>query len=130
MNAHGVALYNDMALTIAYVQALNVERANRWHNGDFNNWSALEWCGALCGEAGELANVAKKIRRLETDAAGNAWSDRPLDIDALDEQFASECADVFLYLTLCASRRGINLATAVREKFNSKSEQMGFPERL
>lgn len=121
---------DDMEMCIAFVQAINVERANRWHGGDFREWSVLEWAGALCGEAGELANVAKKIRRVETGAAGNAWSDRPLEMEQLEKQFAGECADVFLYLTLCASRMGVNLASAVREKFNAKSAQMGFPERL
>ena len=120
----------DMTLTIAYVQAVNTERADRWHNGDMTEWSTLEWCGALCGEAGELANVAKKMRRVETSAAGNAWSEHPLDEMALQAEYESELADTFLYLLLCASRRGINLATAVRKKFNAKSEQMGFPERL
>lgn len=121
---------DDMELRIAHIQAVNVERAQRWHNGNFHEWSGLEWAGALCGEAGEAANVCKKLRRVETGAAGNAWSDRPLEYDQLVRELEGECADVFLYLTLLASRYGINLASAIRQKFNSKSEQMGFPERL
>lgn len=123
-------LSNAMRLTIAEVQAVSVERSNEWHDGDFRQWSGLEWAGAMCGEAGEVANVCKKLRRLETGAAGNAWSERPLERDALIEALAGECADTFLYLTLVASRYGINLAMAVRDKFNSKSEAMGFPQRL
>lgn len=117
-------------VTIRDIQTINRERANRWHGGDFREWSGLEWAGALCGEAGEAANVCKKLRRIETGAAGNAWSDRPLDAAQLVVELAGECADVFLYLTLLASRYGIDLEAAVVKKFNVKSEQMGFPERL
>ena len=117
-------------LTIAAVQAASVERSNRWHNGSFHEWTILEWAGAMCGEAGEVANVCKKLRRLETGAAGTAWSERPLDREQLVEQLAGECADTFLYLVLVAARYGINLAAAVRTKYNTKSEEMGFPERL
>lgn len=117
-------------VSIRDVQTINRERANRWHGGNFKNWSGLEWAGALCGEAGEAANVCKKLRRVETDAAGNAWSDRPLSGSALRTALAGECADTFLYLCLLASRYDIDLAQAVRTKFNSKSEEMGFPERL
>ena len=125
-----VLLTSSTDLTISYVQAVNIERANRWHGGNFREWSALEWAGAMCGEAGEAANVAKKLRRIETGAAGNAWSDRPLDADGLIFAMKKECADTFLYLTLLASRCGINLAAAVREVFNKKSDEMGFPERI
>lgn len=121
---------NALWLTISEVQAINLERANRWHNGDFREWSVLEWSGALCGEAGELANVCKKLRRIETGAAGNAWSDRPLDGEALKVQAEKEAADTFLYLCLTSSRVGFNLSRAVQQVFNMKSEEMGFPERL
>lgn len=121
---------DPMGLTIAQVQAVNIERADRWHSGNFRVWSGLEWAGAMCGEAGEVANVCKKLRRLETGTSGNAWSERPLQHDALIAALGGECADTFLYLTLVASRYGLNLALAVRDKFNVKSEEMGFPERL
>ena len=117
-------------ITIRRVQRVNRERANRWHSGDFTNWSGLEWAGALCGEAGEAANVAKKLRRIELSLDGNAKSDRPLDRNELVGQLAGECADVFLYLCLLASRYEIDLDNAITRKFNSKSEQMGFPERI
>lgn len=117
-------------MNIAHIQLVNQQRANRWHGGDMNNWSGLEWAGAMCGEAGEAANVAKKMRRVELALHGNAKSDHPLKYDDLTRELAGECADVFLYLCLLASRYGIDLERAVIEKFNKKSEQMGFPERL
>jgi len=117
-------------LTISMIQRVDVERANRWHGGDFRNWSGLEWAGALCGEAGEAANVAKKLKRVESEIDGNAWSERPLVPDELVAKLAGECADTFLYLCLLAARYDIDLESAVREKFNAKSAELGYPERL
>lgn len=119
-------------ISISDIQAINVERANRWHGGNFHQWSGLEWAGAMCGEAGEAANFAKKLRRYELELEGNQFSDnRPMGGCAgLIAGLAHECADTFLYLTLLAARYDIDLATAVRDRFNAKSEEMGFPERL
>lgn len=117
-------------MNIRTIQKTNESRANRWHGGDFKGWTGLEWAGALCGEAGEAANVAKKLRRVEQEIDGNAHSERPLVPSDLVQQLAGECADTFLYLCLLASRYGIDLEEAVVRKFNSKSREMGFPERL
>lgn len=114
---------------IQEVQRLSVQRANRWHGGDFRQWSGLEWAGAMCGEAGEAANVAKKLRRVELAIDGNAASERPLVPEELREKLANECADVFLYLVLLAARYDIDLTSAIVRTFNAKSIEMGFPER-
>lgn len=112
------------------LQALNVDRANLWHGGDFRNWTGLEWAGALCGEAGEAANVAKKLRRVELGIAGNAWSERPLEVADLRGKLAGEIADTLLYLCLLASYYGIDVQQVTADKFNAKSEEMGFPQRI
>lgn len=117
-------------MDIRYIQDVNRQRANRWHGGNFKEWSGLEWAGALCGEAGEAANVAKKLKRVESNYAGNAHSEHPLVPEELKAAMASEVADTFLYLALLASRYEIDLETAIVTKFNKKSEEMGFPERL
>lgn len=115
---------------IGYVQQISVSRANRWHGGDFRQWSGLEWAGAMCGEAGEAANVAKKLRRVELEIDGNAASERALVPSELVEKLGRECADVFLYLVLLAARYDIDLTAAIVETFNAKSREMGFPELL
>ena len=117
-------------MNIREIQEINTRRAQRWHNGNFKEWSGLEWAGALCGEAGEAANVAKKLKRLESKISGNAFSERPLEANQLVKALRGECADVFLYLCLLAARYDIDLENAIIEKFNSKSIEMGFPERL
>lgn len=114
-------------MTLRRVQRINANRCDRWHVNGVQSWSGLEWAGAMCGEAGEAANIAKKLRRLEMQLRGN-------DVDKghgfLVAALAEECADVILYCALLATHYGIDLETAVRNKFNKKSVEQNFPERL
>lgn len=86
------------------------------------DWSALEWAGAMCGEAGEAANLAKKIKRFETNT--NTAKD-PATIEECRSLLAGEIADVIIYADLLAAREGIELGPCVREKFNEVSRRMG-----
>lgn len=124
-------------LSLQELQSTNLDRCQKWHSNGITDWSALEWAGAMCGEAGEAANVAKKMKRIESGAFGNAHSDHVIGTDTPDDEYdllieelGNECADTLLYMCLLCSRHSIDLATAVRQRFNRKSEQMGFPERL
>jgi NTP pyrophosphatase (non-canonical NTP hydrolase) len=117
-------------ITIRQFQDANARRAVRWH-GTIDAWSGLEWAGAMCGEAGEAANVAKKLRRLEQELSGNQFSEHVIaDQSELVVKLGMECADTFAYLVLLCARYGIDLETYASEKFNKISEQMGFPERI
>lgn len=96
-------------LSFSKLRKANVARCNK----DFrslNEWSPLEWGGALAGEAGELCNFLKKLRRGEKI--------RKKDI-------AYELADVVTYADLTAARLDIDLGKAVREKFNLVSKRKG-----
>lgn len=75
----------------------------------------------LAGECGEACNVAKKLARHEM-----GWVGGDKDVSKL----ADELADVVICADLAAQRAGIDLAAAVRQKFNATSEKHGFPERL
>lgn len=116
------------ALTFDQVTTINRARASRWHPGFPNDdtWSIADWSNAMCGEAGEAANVVKKIRRYESGLQGVGDPSE----DDLRSMLAHELADVYLYLDLVASKVGIDLPAAVVEKFNIVSERQGFPERL
>lgn len=130
-------------LTLAELRRQNVSRLQRWHGAD-DGWSLADWSNAMCGEAGEAANVVKKIRRTESvlwdkqkypgdEASAHAkLADMPADEArvALIENLANELADVICYADLLAHHAGIDLATAVSAKFNRVSEAQGFPERL
>lgn len=117
------------ALTFAEVSAVNRERAGRWHPGfpeDDSKWTGADWSNAMCGEAGEAANVVKKLRRLEFGLRGAL---DPTEAE-LRAKLADEIADVFCYLDLLATYYGVDLPAAVVSKFNRVSELQGFPERL
>lgn len=110
------------------VQRLSVKRAERWHEGA-GGWSVLEWAGAMCGEAGEAANVAKKMRRLEQGIVGNEVSERKvIQFVELRDKLANECADVFCYLVLLAASQEIDLQDAIVRTFNKKSLEMGWSD--
>ncbi len=122
---------SDPEPSIRDIQEISADRAKRWHKGGIEEWTVLEWAGAMCGEAGEAANVAKKIRRHDLEAwNGTATKSNPLDRASLRKKLAQELADTILYAVLVAEREGLDLHHAVIEIFNLKSKEAGFPERL
>lgn len=118
-------------LTFDDVRRANWKRCQKWHPGFPNDdsWSGADWSNAMCGEAGELANVVKKLRRIETGHDPNPLKPEQ-DQAWLKEALADECADVFLYLDLLAIKYGVDLPAAIIRKFNAVSERQGFPDRL
>ena len=111
---------------------INVERAGRWHPEGIDSWSALEWAGAMCGEAGEAANCAKKLKRLDDEIPSINDVDRHLDTRAkANAAVLREVADTIIYGVLLAARVGCDdLESVIRQTFNRKSEEYGFPERI
>lgn len=118
-------------ISFELLRRVNVERCKRWHptflTSDPMAWTSADWSNAMCGEAGEAANVVKKLRRIETEAAVG-----PDDPDAvqLRNMLADELGDIIAYVDLLAAHYEIDLSTAVASKFNRVSERQGFPERL
>lgn len=126
-------------LTFDAVRGQNFTRCRRWHPGyPDDGWTGADWSNAVCGEAGEMANIVKKLRRLDTHAVGGAQRGGPSmtelppagDRERLMADLADEIADVFCYLDLLAMFYGIDLPAAIISKFNRVSERQGFPERL
>lgn len=83
------------------------------HNTTGSDWSLLEWAGALCGEAGELANLLKKVRRGD------------ITLDEARPAIGKELADNVIYLDLIAQQAGIDLGAATVAKFNEVSVRVG-----
>ena len=75
----------------------------------------------LAGEVGEACNVIKKIERERLNIRGSR--------DTL-EHLAEELADVIICVDLICLFEGIDLAVAVRKKFNATSEKVGLKTRL
>jgi NTP pyrophosphatase (non-canonical NTP hydrolase) len=133
-------------LDLAELARINAERCRRWHPPESEPWSLADWSNAMCGEAGEAANLVKKLRRIETATdTGPWWRDRadggqdwvPRDSQAriLAKGIGLELADVVIYADLVAqelTRRygGYDLSDLIVTKFNAVSHREGFPERL
>lgn len=134
-----------MALTFHDLQNASRSRAERWHGGD--SWTLLEWAGAMCGEAGEAANFAKKIRRLEGRMKSltraivrprqedRSERDRAIHLvadktDELKVRLAREVADAILYGICILNELEDDAEEVIRTVFNEKSDEYGFPERI
>jgi NTP pyrophosphatase (non-canonical NTP hydrolase) len=112
---------------IDLVSQMNRARAKEWHRGI--KWSLADWSNALCGEVGELANVVKKLRRLET---GTGVRMEEMHREDLITKAKKEVADVFLYLDLLLEQldSDAEMLEVVADKFNETSETFGFAHRL
>lgn len=117
-------------LTFHQVRVVNRARSHRWH-GD-KQWSIADWAVAFAGEAGEVCNAVKKLRRVE-DALANISADPKRAITSRQQAIKAigeELADTFMYMDLLAQSMGIDLEEEIKRKFNAVSERYEFPERL
>ena len=110
-------------------QQINSDRGKRWHQGNLLQWTLLEWCGAMCGEAGEAANYAKKIRRLDLQLPNKEAGLNKSNYDELRIKLGNEIADTIIYGLLTLSALDLDAEQMIRNVFDKKSEEYGFPER-
>lgn len=115
-----------MTTELTQLREANSTRVKRWHGPDSEPWTGSDWSNAMCGEAGETANVVKKLRRHETRAVNEG--DPPYE--ALLSDLGDEIADTIIYLDLLALHYGIELWPAIVAKFNRTSAKYGFSEAL
>ena len=116
-----------MILTFAQLRDANRRRLPQFKNRkgepahskpDGSDWKLSAWSNAILGELGEAANIIKKIERGD------------FTLDEARPLLAKEFADAATYLDLAAQQAGIDLGTAVVEKFNEVSERVGSDVRL
>ena len=114
-------------LSLELLREVNETRRDEWRARDGSAaWTGADWSNEMCGEAGEAANVVKKLRRVETVGPGAGDPDEA----TLRSNLADELADTVTYADLLAAKYGIDLGEVVRAKFNKVSSRQGFPERL
>lgn len=116
-------------MDITKFQIINDQRAKRWHHNGQTNWTLLEWAGAMCGEAGEAANVAKKLRRLDMDLPNKEAGLSVSDSYELRLKMAKEIGDTMIYGLIILSELGFDSSYILTTVFDTKSEEYGFPER-
>jgi hypothetical protein len=88
-----------------------------------NGWSTLEWAGAMCGEAGEAANYAKKLIRIRDNVPGNKADDVA---EMLRTKCIMECCDTIIYAMLMMSHLQADAELVLRATFNNKSQEIGY----
>lgn len=111
------------ALTFAQLAEANARRCEDYFH-PIKSWNSLEWAGAMCGEAGEAANIAKKIKRIDTSALAIQVRDQDRRRQLLQD-LGREVADTVIYADLLLQSEGMTLESFVVEAFNRKSEQIG-----
>lgn len=116
-----------MKLDLAAMRPINVQRATEGFKC-YDNQPLTYWTTALAGEVGELCNMIKKMQRVERGGmdGGSTYTAKDITKDMLKE----EIGGIAIYLDLLASLLDISLEEAIIDTFNSKSEKMGFREKL
>lgn len=114
-------------LNLQVLRAANKARLPQFKNAkgqpahsqpDGSDWSLAEWCNAVCGELGELANLIKKVQRGD------------ITLEDARASIGKECADVLTYLDILAFRAGVDLGAVTVQKFNEVSRRVGSTVRI
>ena len=94
----------------------------RWNEDETNSdWSLTDIACGLGGEAGELLNWIKKIRRLDDEMSKGVAYNKAFA--KLAKESGKEMADMICYTVVLASEMGIDLRKALVEKFNEVSDR-------
>lgn len=116
----------SLALTLRQLRIANVSRcAQVFHS--VQSWTPERWSNAMAGECGEVCNAVKKLNRVADGT--NTEKDPQTEAECVT-LIAAELADVIIYADLLSARLGIDLDSAVRDKFNQVSILRGATQRL
>ena len=99
---------------------------------DGSDWSLNDWIVAILGEMGELANLAKKLRRGDfslDDEVPEAISHKE-GVVTYRDWLANEGADVGIYLDIFLFQLRRDLGDVIRRKFNRTSDKIGVEVKL
>lgn len=103
-------------LTFSKFQELNKNRCNTVFHKENEWWAPELWGLAICGEAGELANLLKKVVRGD------------FTLEERREEIEDEIADVLTYCDLLTTRIGSSTETILMRKFNKVSARAGYQQ--
>lgn len=92
-------------------------------------FTIFERAAEVAGEVGELVNAVKKLRRHDMKMPGN-YKPGEADRNALLKHAAYEIGDGFVTLYNLCNDLNIDAWECLQVAFNTKSDEMGFPEKL
>jgi NTP pyrophosphatase (non-canonical NTP hydrolase) len=113
-------------MKLSVLRVANVARCEEVFHG-LDHLSPADWACAMAGEAGEVCNAVKKLRRLADGT--NTAKDPQTEAEAV-KQIGFELADTVIYADLLAARLGIDLSDYIEVKFNEVSRRMNSKVRL
>lgn len=113
-------------MKLSVLREANVRRCEQVFH-PLHHWTPTDWACAMAGEAGEVCNAVKKLRRLEDGT--NTDKDPQTEYEAVKD-IGAEIADTIIYLDLLAARLGLDLSVEVEAKFNEVSRRMKSTVRL
>lgn len=99
----------------------NDEFLSRLEN--FSDWNIVDRSNELAGEAGELSNLCKKIRRHRLGMTEE-------DIDGIITKIKKELADIIITADLLAMDLDIKLEDVVPAKFDESSDKFGLKTKF
>jgi NTP pyrophosphatase (non-canonical NTP hydrolase) len=105
-------------MTFAEFQALNARRCEQAfkHYKGATEWPIQNWVLAVCGEAGEAANLVKKVLRGD------------LSLDAARESLLKELADIMTYCDAAITNLGGDTGQVVMDKFEEVNKRVGWTD--
>jgi hypothetical protein len=109
--------------TLARLRVLNLNRVELFGH-KLHDWNPLEWAGCMCGEAGEAANIAKKLRRIADGCRVNTGE---ASEEEMIRKLGTEIAGTLVYADLLAASVGLDLRTIIIEEFDRVSKRVNFP---
>lgn len=121
-------LLRDRSLTFSQLRNANLDRCENGFKHELNSWSVSDWGVATAGEAGEMCNEIKKLRRHEDKLT--AFGNNPRTRLEAVARIAIELGDMILYADLLAASLGLTLEAAVIRAFNAKSKECGLEHTL
>lgn len=104
---------DNQILTFAFFQKINAIRSQEAFT-HCSDWGIQDWALCVAGEAGELANKVKKVRRGDSTLEESRYS------------ILAEAADVLTYGFSLVDFLGADAADVITRKFNEVSTRVGW----
>ena len=105
--------YPTYGMTFDVFQQMNDRRCKEAFNS-CTSWTTADWVLAIAGEAGELANLLKKVNRGDFTVAD------------VRQEILKEVADIITYCDLLNSHLDANTEQELGRKFQEVSKRVGW----